>query len=60
MKRISGLIYEGTRGVLKVFMENMIRNVVAYTEDVKRKAVKAIDVVYALKCQGQTLYGFGG
>ncbi|CAM2117409.1 unnamed protein product [Caretta caretta] len=28
VKRISGLIYEETRGVLKVFLENVIRNTV--------------------------------
>ncbi|KAM4579109.1 LOW QUALITY PROTEIN: uncharacterized protein V3H82_008379 [Fundulus diaphanus] len=53
VKRISGLIYEETRSVLKVFLENVIR-------DAKRKTVTAMDVVYALKRQGRTLYGFGG
>ena len=60
VKRISGLIYEETRGVLKVFLENVIRDAVTYTEHAKRKTVTALDVVYALKRQGRTLYGFGG
>jgi histone H4 len=30
VKRISGLIYEETRGVLKVFLENVIRDAVTY------------------------------
>jgi histone H4 len=60
VKRISGLIYEETRGVLKVFLENVIRDSVTYTEHARRKTVTAIDVVYALKRQGRTLYGFGG
>ena len=60
VKRISGLIYEETRGVLKVFLENVIRDAVTYTEHAKRKTVTALDVVYALKRQGKTLYGFGG
>ncbi|XP_041037778.1 histone H4-like [Carcharodon carcharias] len=55
VKRISGLIYEETRGVLKVFLENVISD----TEHAKRKTVTAMDVVYALKRQGRTLYGFG-
>jgi histone H3/H4 len=55
VKRISGLIYEETRGVL-----NVIRDAVTYTEHAKRKTVTAMDVVYALKRQGRTLYGFGG
>ncbi|KAH9496800.1 trifunctional histidinol dehydrogenase [Bulinus truncatus] len=60
VKRISGLIYEETRGVLKVFLENVIRDAVTYTEHAKRKTVTAMDLVYALKRQGRTLYGFGG
>ena len=32
-----GLIYEETRGVLKVFLENVIRDAVTYTEHAKRK-----------------------
>ncbi|KAF6175142.1 hypothetical protein GIB67_022823 [Kingdonia uniflora] len=60
VKRISGLIYEETRGVLKIFLENMIRDAVTYTEHARRKTVTAMDVVYALKLQGRTLYGFGG
>ena len=35
MKRISGLIYEETRGVLKIFLENVIRDSVTYTEHAK-------------------------
>ena len=94
VKRISGLIYEETRGVLKVFLENVIRDSVTYTEHARRKTVTAMDgasfcyvlvvsslvystthdltrtpffhslfnytVVFALKRQGKTLYGFGG
>src|SRR5688572_2094134 len=52
VKRISGLIYEETRGVLKSFLEHVIR------EHARRKTVTAMDVVYALKRQGRTLYGF--
>ena len=59
VKRISGLIYEETRGVLKVFLENVIRDAVTYTEHARRKTVTAMDVVYALKRQGRTLYGYG-
>ena len=57
VKRISGLIYEETRGVLKVFLEAVIRDSVTYTEHARRKTVTAMDVVYALKRQGRTLYG---
>ena len=60
VKRISGLIYEETRGVLKVFLENVLRDAITYTEHARRKTVTAMDVVYALKRQGRVLYGFGG
>eukprot|EP00966_Prymnesium_polylepis_P180031 4168721-Prymnesium_polylepis.1 len=60
VKRISGLIYEETRGVLKVFLENVIRDAVTYTEHARRKTVTALDVVFALKRQGRPIYGFDG
>merc|ERR1712010_189630 len=60
VKRISSLIYDETRTVLKAFLENVIRDSVTYTEHARRKTVTALDVVYALKRQGRTLYGFGG
>ena len=46
--------------IVQVFLENVIRDAVTYTEHAKRKTVTAMDVVYALKRQGRTLYGFGG
>ena len=60
VKRISALVYDETRLVLRSFLENVIRDAVTYTEHAKRKTVTALDVVYALKRQGKTLYGFGG
>jgi len=60
VKRISGLMYEESRGVLKVFLEGVVKDSVTYTEHARRKTVTALDVVYALKRQGKTLYGFGG
>ncbi|CAD0093304.1 unnamed protein product [Aureobasidium vineae] len=45
VKRISAK----TRGVLKTFLEGVIRDAVTYTEHAKRKTR-----------QGRTLYGFGG
>ena len=60
VKRLSGLIYEETRNVLRVFLENVIRDTITYTEHARRKTVTAMDVVYALKKQGRSIYGFGG
>jgi len=58
VKRIAGLIYEETRGVLKVFLEHAIRDAVTYAEHARRKTVAVMDVIYALKRQGRTLYGY--
>eukprot|EP01055_Gregarina_sp_Pseudo9_P000668 Gregarina_sp_Pseudo_9__667@NODE_1423_length_1614_cov_207_309841_g1321_i0_p3_GENE_NODE_1423_length_1614_cov_207_309841_g1321_i0NODE_1423_length_1614_cov_207_309841_g1321_i0_p3_ORF_typecomplete_len105_score16_41CENPT_C/PF15511_6/2_9e31TAF/PF02969_17/3_5e16CBFD_NFYB_HMF/PF00808_23/0_00012CENPS/PF15630_6/0_00012Bromo_TP/PF07524_13/0_00016TFIID_20kDa/PF03847_13/0_0013TFIID31kDa/PF02291_15/0_0015Histone/PF00125_24/0_0031_NODE_1423_length_1614_cov_207_309841_g1321_i07441058 len=59
VKRISAAIYEEVRSVLKIFLDSVIRDSVTYTEHAKRKTVTAMDVVYALKRQGRTIYGFG-
>ncbi|XP_065564253.1 histone H4-like [Artemia franciscana] len=60
VKHCSGSIYEETRGVLTIFIENIIRNAVIYSEHAKRRTVTAMDAVYALKRQDRILYGFGG
>ena len=87
------MIYEETRGVLKSFLESVIRDAVTvssllsshyvnmltfsstlntqrfaempfssstFANQEQRKTVTSLDVVYALKRQGRTLYGFGG
>merc|ERR1712228_744961 len=38
VKRISGLIYEETRGVLKVFLENVIRDAVTYCDHARKNS----------------------
>merc|ERR1712000_761254 len=58
VKRISAMIYEETRGVLKTFLEGVIRDAVTYTEHAKRKTVTSLDVVYALKRQGRALWAY--
>ena len=59
VKRINGMMYDETRKVLKSFLENVVKDAVTYTEHARRKTVTALDIVYALKRQGKTLYGFG-
>jgi len=59
VKRISNLIYEETRGVIKAFLINIIRDAIMYTTHANRKTVIAKDIIYALKRQGKTVYGFG-
>jgi len=59
VKRISSGIYIETRGVLRVFLESIVRDAVTFCEHSSRKTISALDVVYSLKRQGKTLYGFG-
>ena len=59
IKRISSHFYEEARGVLQKFLENLIQDTVIYTGHANRKTVLAMDVIYALKRQGKTIYGFG-
>jgi len=60
VKRISSYIYDYSREVLSGFLKGVIKDAMTYTEHAKRKTVTAMDVVYALKRQGRTLYGFSG
>jgi histone H4 len=57
--RMSALVYEETRAVLKVFVGTLVHDAVVYTEHANRKTVTTTDVLYALKRQGRILYGFG-
>ncbi|EDV94030.1 GH23358 [Drosophila grimshawi] len=62
VKRISGLhLMKETRGVLKVFLENVIRDAVTYTEQCQEEG-RSLPWMLSmrLKRQGRTLYGFGG
>ena len=53
VKRISNIIYEETRSVLKSFLRSVIYDAIVYTEHAKRKTVTELDVVHALKRQGR-------
>ena len=57
VKRITGLIYEETRGVTKAKLAPAIEDAVKVTKSKKeeRKTVKQADVLYALKRAGKTL-----
>ena len=60
VKRISGMIYEESRMILRSFLHGVVGDSVTFCEHAKRKTVTALDVVHSLKRQGKTLYGFGG
>ncbi|KAL0074913.1 TATA box binding protein associated factor [Phycomyces blakesleeanus] len=60
VKRISNRIYEETRAAFSYFLRDILRDAITYTEHANRKTVTTLDIIYALKRQGHTLYGFGG
>tara|TARA_Y100000748_G_scaffold303144_1_gene307417 strand:- start:1069 stop:1431 length:363 start_codon:yes stop_codon:yes gene_type:complete len=60
IKRISGDIYDESRSVLKAFIDNIVKDALSYCAHARRKTVIPLDIIYALKRQGKTLYGFGG
>ena len=47
VKRFSGNIYEESRGVLKVFVEEIVKDVITFCEYIKRKTVTPVDVIFA-------------
>jgi histone H4 len=51
VKRISGLIYEETRGTFPVFMKTFISDAVTYTEYLRRKTLSAIDPITIQICE---------
>ena len=58
VKRFSGNIYEESRGVLKVFVEEIVKDVITFCEYKRRKTVTPVDVIFALKQHGRAVYGF--
>ncbi|KAK6544646.1 Core component of nucleosome [Orbilia ellipsospora] len=58
VKRISGQIYEEIRGVMKIYMEKILKDCVTYCEHARRKTVTVVDVVHALRRIGRPIYGF--
>ena len=58
VKRISGDIYQEVRNALKQFIEKVLGDAITFASHGQRKTITAHDIVYALKRQGRTLYGF--
>ncbi|MFS7931146.1 putative transcription factor Hap3/NF-YB family [Helianthus anomalus] len=41
--------------VLKIFLDDFMRDAIKYTKDTRWKTITAMGVIYALKCQGCTI-----
>lgn len=55
VKRISALVYEEFRGVMKIYMEDLLRDIITITEHDRRRTVKDTDLEAALQIRGQYL-----
>jgi len=55
VKRISGLVYEELRGILKVWLEKIVRDMIVFTEYDRRKTVQNEDLEAALDANGIAL-----
>ena len=58
VERISGLIYEESRGVMKQFLEAIVKDTILFMQYNNRRTVTPIDIVFALKQHGRNVYGF--
>lgn len=57
IKRISGLMYEEVREMIKSWLQKILADAVIYMEHNRKKTISVYDVVYALNRNGQKLYG---
>lgn len=58
VKRLSGMIYEESRAVLRNFLHRIIGTAVLYSQHARRKTVTVYDIIYSLKREGRILYGY--
>ena len=45
---------------MKSYLETVVQDAATYAEHARRRTITALDVVYSLKKQGKTLFGYGG
>lgn len=59
VQRISDNSYGGIREFADTMLLRVTKDSIIYAESAKRRTVTAMDVIYALKKNGKTLYGYG-
>jgi len=59
VKRISDKVYHEVRDFVDYFLNIVVKDAAVLCEGAKRKTITAIDVIYALKKSGRTIYGYG-
>jgi histone H4 len=58
VKRISKNVYDEVRGLIRGFVDGVVRDATAFTEARKSKTVALSDVVASLRGKGRQVYGF--
>lgn len=59
VKRISDSVYGEVRDFVDYFLNVVVKDAAVFAENAKRRTISAMDVVYALKRSGRTIYGYG-
>ena len=59
VKRVSMGVYSEMNDFIEYFLILALKNSAVFAEHAKRRTITAIDVIYALKRLGRTLYGYG-
>jgi histone H4 len=59
VKRLGGGVYQETRFCLEQYLTRILKDLVMLVEHADRFTVTVMDVVFALKRNGQALYGYG-
>ena len=59
VKRISAGVYDETRDFVEYFLNIVVKDSAVFAENAKRKTITAMDVIFALKRSGRTIYGYG-
>lgn len=59
VRRISSTVFSEVRDFVDYFLNTVVKDSAVFAEHAKRKTITAIDVIYALKRSGRTIYGYG-
>ena len=59
VKRMHRYVHEDMLGCLKIYLGRIIRDATIYTVYANRKTISTSDIVYSLKRNNRTIYGYG-
>jgi histone H3/H4 len=59
VRRIGDGVYNEVRDFVDYFLSIVVKDAAILCEGNKRKTITALDVIYALKKSGRTIYGYG-